>query len=151
MARRAQISRPALRLLCAAECGSETERRQRAEGEVTATQGEGPHAGPENGEKGEKECGANTGGSVLRVPETHSRWDQTLVDVKLRRSDDRQQRLGRLERANRLHGDDYYLLDWMKPSRHAVCLWIHRFGEAAGGLGKNRRVPAVQKLSSYFL
>lgn len=64
IARRAEIGGVAVRLLCAAECGSETERRQRAEGEVSATEGEGPHAGPQDGEKGEKECGANTGGSV---------------------------------------------------------------------------------------
>lgn len=45
------------------------------------------------------------------------------------------------------------MLDWMKPIRHPVCLRIHGagFGEAAGGLQKNRRVPGVHELSSYFL
>lgn len=61
-------------LLCAADgCGSETERRRGAEGKVTASKeerlkGSDGMWAAELRRKGEKECGVNTGGTVLEIP-----------------------------------------------------------------------------------
>lgn len=50
MARRAEIGGAAAFLLCAAECGSETERRHRAEGKVRGVTACGPPEGRRGGE-----------------------------------------------------------------------------------------------------